>query len=87
MHPDRELLRLRKMLAYSSGVFAVCLLTVVYAAGDGEFVRLAKASFGKPVCIGMYERIPNPFAPKRDNCIYLVVDPADPRWRSIKQAR
>ena len=80
MDADNELVRWRKIVGYSSGLFAVCLATVLYAAGDGELIRFAKASFAKPVCWKEYERIPNPLAPKKqDNCIYRVVAPADLR--------
>jgi hypothetical protein len=58
-------------------MFAVSLLTVVYACGDGELVRIAKASFAKPVCWAQIEVVRNPLspAPERDLCIYRVIDP------------
>jgi len=72
---DAGLFRWRLNLAYAAGLFTMCLLTVVYACGDGELVRIAEASFAKPVCWVEIEVVRNPRAPKRDLCIYRVIDP------------
>ena len=75
MKADAALLRWRKILAFASCLFTACLGTVVYTAGDGELVRIAYASFAKPVCWMEIEVVRNPLAPKRDLCIYRGIDP------------
>jgi hypothetical protein len=73
---DRGLIRWRKILGYAAGIFTVCLVTVLYAVGDGELVRIARASFGEPVCWMEMERVKNPLAPETPPpCIYRVIDP------------
>jgi hypothetical protein len=76
---DAGVKRWRTNLAYSAGLFAACLAVVIYACGDGELVRISKASFAKPVCWAQIEVVRNPLspAPKRDLCIYRVIDPLE----------